>query len=111
VSFQDRILTCANCGASFTFTAGEQEFYAQKGFVNDPKRCPTCRSERRDTRFTGSGSGGGGGYWSGPYRAERQMYPVVCASCGTNTMVPFQPREGRPVYCSSCYERVRAEGR
>ena len=101
MSFQDRTLTCADCGQAFTFTAGEQEFHASKGFTNDPKRCPTCRQNRRSARQgSGSTSGGGG------FRERRELYPAVCAECGKDTEVPFQPRGDRPVYCSDCYSRL-----
>ncbi len=91
MSFTDRELQCADCGSTFTFTIGEQEFYATKGFTNDPKRCPDCRSTRKADR---SGYGGG---------RQRRMYTVVCAQCGVETEVPFEPREDRPVYCRDCY--------
>ncbi len=95
MSFSDRSLQCADCGTTFTFSAQEQEFFASKGYVNDPKRCPACRQQRKSERF---GSNGG---------TRRQMFPAVCASCGKDTEVPFQPREGRPVYCSDCYSKNR----
>ncbi len=93
MAFQDRDLECADCGATFTFTAGEQEFYASKGYSNDPKRCPACRQKRKTER----GEGG----------SRRQMYTVVCAQCGQETEVPFEPRQGKPVYCSPCFSKVR----
>jgi CxxC-x17-CxxC domain-containing protein len=96
VAFQDKTLQCSECGASFTFTAGEQEFYQTKGYANEPKRCPTCRQARRT-----DGSGGGG------ERGARQMYPAVCSECGKETQVPFEPRSGRPVYCRDCYSKTR----
>lgn len=99
MSFQDKSLTCADCGATFTFTAQEQEFFQSKGYTNEPKRCPTCREARKAERG-GSGSGGG-------FKARRQMYPAVCAQCGKETEVPFEPRSGRPVYCSDCYSKVK----
>lgn len=102
MSFTDKSLTCAECGATFTFTAEEQEFFASKGYVNEPKRCPTCREARR----AGQNSSRGGGY-----NARRQMFPATCAQCGKATEVPFEPREGRPVYCSDCYNKVRATGK
>ena len=95
MAFEDKTLVCRECGAEFSFTAGEQEFYQQRGLLNEPARCPTCRAERRGNR---------GGFESGP----RTMYPVVCASCGKDTEVPFQPRLGRPVYCSECYSTMRS---
>ena len=90
---------CSDCGATFTFTAGEQEFYAVKGFTNEPGRCPSCRQARRAQR-NGFGSFGGSRY-------SRQMFSAVCAECGIETQVPFEPRNGRPVYCSRCYDEVR----
>src|SRR4051812_27418166 len=106
--FQDRVMTCRECGTSFVFTAGEQEFYAQKGFTNEPQRCPSCRAARR---ASGGGAGGGrsGGFGGGQGGgAPRQMYPAVCASCGKDTQVPFQPRGDRPVYCSDCFTQQRS---
>jgi CxxC-x17-CxxC domain-containing protein len=96
MGFTDRTLQCSDCGATFTFTAEEQEFYASKGYANDPKRCPSCREARRSQRDS-----------LGGYRARRQMYPAVCAQCGKECEVPFEPREGRPVYCSECYSKNR----
>ncbi|MEE1551217.1 MAG: zinc-ribbon domain containing protein [Nitrospinaceae bacterium] len=103
MSFEDKALQCADCGQEFTFTAGEQEFYASRGFQNEPRRCPDCRRSRKNQRY-GDGGGGGGGYGS---RAPRQMFSVVCAQCGTDTEVPFEPREDRPVYCSDCYNKIK----
>ena len=97
MSFEDKSLTCADCGASFTFTAQEQDFFQQKGYTNEPKRCPTCREARKAER---SSSGGYG-------RGRRQMYPAICAQCGKNTEVPFEPRTGKAVYCSDCYSKIR----
>ena len=98
MAYTDNTLTCSDCGLNFTFTAGEQEFFASKGFVNEPGRCPECRAARKQNRF---GNYGGGGY------RQRQRYPAVCASCGKDCEVPFEPRDGRPVYCSDCYTQVR----
>ena len=100
MSFQEQTLTCQDCGKSFAFTVEEQEFHAQKGYTNLPKRCPDCRRARRDDR--GFSGGGGGGYG----RARREMYPVTCAQCGVQTEVPFQPRGDRPVYCSDCFSKM-----
>jgi CxxC-x17-CxxC domain-containing protein len=91
MSFEDKTLTCMDCGSNFTFEAAEQEFYQSKGFENEPKRCPSCRQAKKAQR---SGYSGG----------SRQMYPAVCAECGKDTEVPFEPRNGRPVYCSECYK-------
>ncbi len=100
MSYQDRTMTCVECGSGFVFSADDQEFHASKGFTNDPKRCPTCRQSRR------ASSGGGGGF-SGSYgsRPPREMHAVVCAECGKDTEVPFQPTGDRPVYCSDCFSR------
>ena len=95
MAFQDKTLTCADCGSSFTFSAAEQEFFQSKGYTNEPKRCPNCRQTRKAERY---GSGGG---------KARQMYHAVCAECGKDTEVPFEPREGRPVYCSDCFSKIR----
>jgi CxxC-x17-CxxC domain-containing protein len=97
LSFQDKQLQCADCGTSFTFSAAEQEFFQSKGYTNEPKRCPTCRQARKTERY---GSSGGG--------RARQMFPAVCAQCGKETEVPFEPREGRPVYCSDCFSKTRS---
>jgi len=97
MSFQDKSLQCADCGATFTFSAEDQEFYQSKGYTNEPKRCPECRQARKAERY-GNNSG---------YGAPRQMYPATCAQCGQETQVPFQPRGDRPVYCSDCYRKMR----
>ena len=101
MSFQNKTLSCADCGAAFDFTAEEQEFYQSKGFTNEPKRCPSCRQAKKAERGE-SGSRG-----SSSYGSPRQMFPATCASCGKQTEVPFQPRGDKPVYCSDCYRKVR----
>ncbi len=90
--FEDKTLVCKDCETDFVFTAGEQGFYLEKGLLNEPQRCPDCRLLRRRSRTSGS----------------REMTQVVCAGCGTETTVPFVPRLDRPVYCSACFETVRA---
>ena len=92
MAITDKNLTCRDCGSTFVFTTGEQEFFAEKGLTNEPGRCPACRSARR------SQDGGGG---------PRQMHPAVCAQCGIDTQVPFLPRGDRPVYCSDCFSAMR----
>ena len=81
--YEDKTLVCKDCGKEFVWTAGEQEFYASRGFENQPQRCKACRDARKNAT-----------------RGERQMFDAVCASCGKTCKVPFQPREDRPVYCS-----------
>ena len=98
MSYTDKTLTCADCGDSFSFTAGEQEFHASKGFTNEPRRCPNCRAARRTGR-----DGGGGSYGGGSYGGQREMFTATCASCGNEARVPFQPRGDKPVYCSDCF--------
>ncbi|MBA4182046.1 MAG: hypothetical protein C0506_15760 [Anaerolinea sp.] len=95
MSFADKILTCSDCGAAFTFTAGEQEFHQSKGFSNEPRRCPDCRAARR-------GSEGGGGARMGG--GSREMFSATCGSCGKEAKVPFEPRGDRPVYCNDCFQ-------
>lgn len=94
MGFTDKQIRCVECGNDFTFTAAEQEFFSQKGYTNEPKRCQPCRQARKADR-------GGGA------RANLQKYPAICAQCGKETEVPFEPRQGRPVYCSTCYNQVR----
>lgn len=101
--FQDKVLSCKECGREFEFTASEQEFYAEKGFRNEPGRCPECRSARKAQARGGRTGGGGSSYG----REARQMFPAVCDSCGTNTMVPFQPSGDKPVYCRDCFQSKR----
>lgn len=122
----DSTITCRDCGQAFTFTAGEQAFYQERGF-SEPQRCASCRAERKTQRNAGAdsgygnsssggyggggggsygdsrGGGGGSSYSSGP----RQLYPAVCSACGTETEVPFQPRTDKPVYCRECFAERR----
>jgi CxxC-x17-CxxC domain-containing protein len=95
MSFQDKSIQCADCNGTFTFSVQDQEYFQTKGFTNEPKRCPTCRQTRRAQ----AGNAGNG---------PRQMFPATCADCGKNTEVPFEPRNGKPVYCSDCFKKVRA---
>lgn len=95
MAFADKTLTCSDCGNTFTFTAGEQEFHESKGFSNAPRRCPSCRTSRRAEGGGGGGGGGGG---------SREMFSATCATCGKEARVPFEPRSDRPVYCNDCYK-------
>ena len=89
--YEDKTLVCRDCGAEFVFTAGEQEFYAEKGFQNEPTRCKQCRNARKTTRAA----------------APREQYETVCAECGKPTTVPFVPKSDRPIYCSECFAKHR----
>ena len=91
MDFQDKTIVCKDCNEEFVFTANEQEFYAEKGFTNEPQRCKPCRDARK--RANGNG--------------PREMFDAVCASCGAECKVPFQPRDDRPVYCSDCFSQNR----
>ena len=87
---EDKTLTCCECGNEFVFTASEQEFYAEKGCTNEPRRCPACRQARKQRMGVQND------------RPQREMFPAVCAECGKETMVPFKPSD-RPVYCRECF--------
>lgn len=91
VAYEDRTLTCVECGSGFAFTVDDQEFHASKGY-EEPKRCPSCRLARRGAR-----RGGG----------DRQMYDATCENCQQATQVPFLPRQDRPVYCSDCFSKMK----
>lgn len=104
MTYVDRTLTCVDCGAEFVHSAEDQEFYTQKGFVSDPKRCPSCRAARRTTRDAGESSGREGSN-AGP----REYFAVVCSRCGNQAQVPFKPHMDRPVYCSDCFRIIHAE--
>ena len=98
--FQDKNLSCRDCGAQFVFTASEQDFFAQKGFTNEPGRCPACRSARKQQNNNRGGFGGRSGGFQ-----QREMHDATCASCGVQTQVPFRPSGDRPVYCRDCYSQ------
>jgi CxxC-x17-CxxC domain-containing protein len=100
MSFQNKTLKCSDCGNTFTFSAEEQELFQSRGYTNEPKRCPECRQARKSERYRNRGNSYG-------YTPRRQLFPAVCAECGKETEVPFEPREGRPVYCTDCYRKVR----
>ena len=105
MSFQDKTLECFDCEKNFTFSAEEQEQFQSRGYTNEPKRCLECRQVRKTQRYGNSGNSYGNGSYG--YSSRRQMFPAVCADCGKDTEVPFQPREDRPVYCSDCYRKVK----
>jgi CxxC-x17-CxxC domain-containing protein len=104
----------------FVFTTGEQEFYAQKGFTNEPTRCPSCRQQRKAGGGGRSSYGSRDSYSSDSYGnsdsyssrggyggGEREMHSATCASCGREAQVPFVPRGDKPVYCSDCFRQQR----
>ncbi len=91
--YEDRTLTCRDCNAAFDFSSGEQSFFAAKGLLNDPQRCAPCRNAARQARTAG-----------GP----REFHTAICAACEGQAVVPFAPRSDRPVYCSACFDKVRA---
>ena len=90
--YEDKTLICKDCDQEFVFTAGEQEFYAAKGFVNEPLRCKACRDKKKNAG-----------------RPEREIYTATCAECGNEARIPFKPREDRPVYCSECFAKMRED--
>ena len=96
--YADKNLSCKDCGREFIFSASEQEFFAEKGFTNEPVRCPECRSARKAQARSNRGGYG---------RSSRQMFSATCASCGKVAMVPFQPTGDKPVYCQDCYQQRR----
>ena len=100
MEYTDKTLSFSDFGKDFTFSSSEQEFFASKGFVNEPRRCPDCRADRKQQ---GGGYGGGGG----GSRQQREMHPAVCATCGKDCQVPFVPTTGKPVYCSDCFTPER----
>lgn len=88
--YQDKTLVCKECGSEFAFTAGEQEFYAERGFQNEPQRCKSCRNARKTAA-----------------KNSREFFTAVCDSCGAEAKVPFEPKTDRPVYCSECYAKIK----
>ena len=100
--YENKIMTCKDCGSSFDFSVRDQAFYAEKGFENEPQRCRDCRNARKAQRSTGLGQ------VPSSTAGLREMHDAVCAQCGTATTVPFRPRGDRPVYCRSCYSATSA---
>jgi CxxC-x17-CxxC domain-containing protein len=94
----DKTLTCVDCGYEFTFTAGEQTFFASKGYTNEPRRCPQCRGARKSQERS----------YGGSYGSAREMHQAVCAQCGKDAIVPFRPTGQKPVYCSDCFSSMRS---
>jgi len=90
MEFTDRVLKCIDCGEEFVFTAGEQLFFYDKQFKNDPKRCKTCKAKRTS---------------GGSRQRVRTETRTHCSECGAETTVPFKPTQGRPVLCRSCFQK------
>jgi CxxC-x17-CxxC domain-containing protein len=108
VAYTDQVINCSDCGIDFVFSASEQEFFAEKGFSSAPKRCSSCRAQRRASGGGASSYGNGGGYSGGGGLARpREMHDATCARCGNETQVPFLPTGARPVYCSDCFRMMR----
>lgn|SRR5215469_10112170 len=100
MEFHDKVLKCAECGSEFVFTAGEQMFFADKGFKNEPKRCKPCKTARAQ----------GGPSTGVAANVQRVETKTVCSQCGKETTVPFKPTQGRPVYCRECFQQRRTIG-
>lgn len=110
MTYADQVITCSDCGIDFVFSASEQEFFAEKGFASAPKRCSSCRAQRRSSGGSGSssyGNGGGNAGGGGSLSGTREMHDATCAQCGNETQVPFRPTGVRPVYCSDCFRTMR----
>ena len=100
MEFQDKVLTCIDCGAEFTFTAGEQLFFYDKQFKHEPKRCKSCKSKRVAVLSASPTPGNGQQYTRVETRA-------TCSQCGKETTVPFRPTQGRPVLCRECFTQKK----
>jgi CxxC-x17-CxxC domain-containing protein len=100
MSFQGKSIQCSDCGSTFVLSADEQEQFAARGYSNEPKRCQPCRQARKAQQNISSGNSNSG------YQ-RREMFSAKRADCGKDTQVPFEPHEGRPVYCSDCYRKVK----
>ena len=111
MAFTDRTLICNECGREFTFTAGEQEFFQQKGFTQDPKRCPQCRAQRRrlqrHDRSSRPARSGKETRHSRPPEPAGQTYKISCARCKGIGEVKFKPDPSRPIYCRKCYRELK----
>jgi CxxC-x17-CxxC domain-containing protein len=97
MEFQDKVLTCIDCGTDFVFTAGEQLFFHDKQFKNEPKRCKNCKSKR--VAVLNSAPQG--------HTHVKTETRTQCSQCGKDTTVPFRPTQGRPVLCRECFQQKR----
>jgi CxxC-x17-CxxC domain-containing protein len=98
MEFQDKSLKCIDCGSDFVFTAGEQLFFHDKQFKNEPKRCKACKIKRASA--LGAAAAPGSNY-------QKVETRTVCSQCGKETTVPFKPTQGRPVFCRECFQSRR----
>jgi CxxC-x17-CxxC domain-containing protein len=89
----DQVLVCRDCGKTFIFSYGGQEFVAEP--KEAPKRCRACREKSR--QHAG--------------RTHDGQHPAICWSCQKSVLVPFKPAPGRPVYCRVCYTTQKRQGR
>jgi CxxC-x17-CxxC domain-containing protein len=99
MEFQDKMLKCSDCGADFVFTSGEQLFFHEKQFRNEPKRCRACKAKRVSVLGAAAAA-----VHHGFLRTETR---AVCSQCGKETTVPFRPTQGRPVLCRECFQQRR----
>jgi CxxC-x17-CxxC domain-containing protein len=99
MEFQDKVLKCIDCGADFVFTSGEQLFFHDKQFKNEPKRCKGCKTKRVAVL--------GAAPINGNQRFNKVETQAVCSGCGKQTTVPFRPTQGRPVFCRECFQSRR----
>jgi CxxC-x17-CxxC domain-containing protein len=101
--FQDKSIQCFDCGATFTFSAGEKELFTSKGYNNAPKRCPPCRQARKTQQNGDSANDYKNDSYN--YRPRHQLFPAVCTECGQDIRVPFEPYGDLPIYCNDCYRK------
>jgi CxxC-x17-CxxC domain-containing protein len=98
MEYHDKVLKCSDCNQEFVFTAGEQMFFADKGFKNEPKRCKDCKAKRSQSPGQSSNN------------FQRSETKTTCSQCGKETTVPFRPTQGRPVFCRECFQQRRSAG-
>ena len=102
MEFQDKSLRCVDCSNEFIWTAGEQLFFADKQFKNEPKRCKSCKAKRASRVQLGAGAA------TDP--RERVETQATCSACGKETTVPFRPTQGRPIFCKECFQQRKFAG-
>lgn len=97
MEFQNKVLKCIDCNTDFVFTVGEQIFFRDKQFRNEPKRCKTCKTRHVSViREMPRGRA-----------SSRIETPATCSLCNKDTTVPFRPTQGRPVLCRECFQEKR----